>query len=87
MIELVAAVAGATIGLAGIAAGSVVKRGNESREAVVRLTMGIDHIGNELKAIREDMKEDRQEIYKRLGLNEQRITALEAGCVDRRSRN
>ena len=78
MIELVGAVAGAIIGLGGIAAGATIKRTGESREAIVKLTMGIEHIGTELAAIRADMKEDRHEIYGRLGSAEQRLSALEA---------
>ena len=78
MIELIAAIAGAVIGLGGIAAGASIKRAGEGREAIVKLTMGIEHIGTELAAIRADMKEDRHEIYGRLGQAEQRISALEA---------
>ena len=78
MIELAAAIAGACIGLAGIASGATIKRAGEGREAIVKLTMGIEHIGTELAAIRSDMKEDRHEIYGRLGNAEQRISALEA---------
>lgn len=78
MIELVAAIAGAAIGLAGLAAGSAIKRSGESREAIVKLTMGIEHIGTELAAIRSDMKEDRHEIYGRLNEAEQRLSVLEA---------
>jgi hypothetical protein len=78
MIELVAAIAGAAIGLAGLAAGSAMKRSGEGREAIVKLTMGIEHIGHELAAIRSDMKEDRHEIYGRLNDAEQRLSSLEA---------
>lgn len=77
MIELVAAIAGAAIGLAGIVAGSTIKRSGEGRDAIVKLTMGIEHIGTELAAIRADMKGDRNEIYGRLGNAEQRIAAIE----------
>ena len=78
MIELVAGIAGAVIGLAGIAAGSVIKKAGDGREAIVKLSMGIEHIGLELQALRQDMKEDRHEIYGRLNTAEQRISALEA---------
>lgn len=78
MIELMAAIAGGIIGLAGIAAGSIIKRSGEGREAIVKLSMGIEHIGTELQALREDMKEDRHEIFGRLGSAEQRLSALEA---------
>lgn len=78
MIELVAAVAGAMIGLAGISVGSVIKRSSESRDIITKLSIGIEHIGAELQALREDMKEDRHEVFGRLGDAEQRISALEA---------
>jgi len=78
VIELVAAIAGGMIGLAGLAAGSVIKRSGDGRDAIVKLSMGIEHIGSELQALRQDMKEDRHEIYGRLGTAEQRISALEA---------
>lgn len=78
MIEIVAGIAGAIIGLAGIAAGSVIKKAGDGREAIVKLSMGVEHIGLELQALRQDMKEDRHEIYGRLNTAEQRISALEA---------
>ncbi|MFZ9315660.1 MAG: hypothetical protein ACO24P_00245 [Candidatus Nanopelagicaceae bacterium] len=78
MIELVAAIAGGLIGLGGIAAGSLIKRSGDGRDAIVKLSMGIEHIGTELQALRQDMKEDRHEIYGRLNSVEQRITAIEA---------
>lgn len=78
MLELIAAIAGGLIGLGGIAAGSIIKRSGDGRDAIVKLSMGIEHIGSELQALRQDMKEDRHEIYGRLGTAEQRISALEA---------
>ena len=76
--ELVAAIVGTMIGVAGMGIGSVIKRENDGREAIVKLSMGVDQIGKELQAMREDMKEDRHEIYGRLGSIEQRISKLEA---------
>ena len=76
--ELVAAIVGTMIGVAGMGIGSVIKRENDGREAIVKLSMGVEHIGKELQAMREDMKEDRHEIYGRLGSIEQRISKLEA---------
>tara|TARA_R100000005_G_C4923157_1_gene155496 strand:- start:340 stop:579 length:240 start_codon:yes stop_codon:yes gene_type:complete len=77
-VELVAAIVGTMIGVAGMGIGSVIKRENDGREAIVKLSMGVDQIGKELQAMREDMKEDRHEIYGRLGSIEQRISKLEA---------
>ena len=76
--ELIAALVGATMGIAGMGIGSVLKKGNADREAIVKLSMGVEHIGRELQAMRVDMKEDRQEIFGRLGNIEQRISSLEA---------
>lgn len=76
--ELIAAIVGTMIGVAGMGIGSLMKRENDGREAIVKLSMGVEHIGKELQAIREDMKEDRHEIYGRLGSIEQRISKLEA---------
>ena len=77
-VELVAAIVGTMIGVAGMGIGSVIKRENDGREAIVKLSMGVEQIGKELQAMREDMKEDRHEIYGRLGSIEQRISKLEA---------
>ena len=76
--ELIAAIVGTMVGVAGMGIGSVIKRENDGREAIVKLSMGVEHIGKELQAMREDMKEDRHEIYGRLGSIEQRISKLEA---------
>ena len=76
--ELIAAIVGTMIGVAGMGIGSILKRENADREAIVKLSMGVEHIGRELQAMREDMKEDRHEIYGRLGSIEQRISKLEA---------
>jgi hypothetical protein len=77
-VELIAAIVGTMIGVAGMGIGSILKRENADREAIVKLSMGVEHIGRELQAMREDMKEDRHEIYGRLGSIEQRISKLEA---------
>ncbi len=78
MIELVAACAGALITVSGLAAGSAFRRSNDSRDVIAKLSIGVEHIGQELQALREDMKEDRHEIFGRLGKIEQRISSLEA---------
>jgi hypothetical protein len=77
-VELIAAVVGAIIGVGGLAAGSLIKKSGDSREVMTKLSLGIEHIGQELQALREDMKEDRHEIFGRLGNIEQRISSLEA---------
>jgi len=78
LIELIAAVAGSIIGVSGIAIGSVIRKSSSTNDAIITLSLGVKHIGEELQALRTDMKEDRYEIYGRLGTAEQRISALEA---------
>ena len=50
--ELVAAIVGTMVGMAGMGVGSILKRGNSDREAIVKLSMGVEHIGRELQAMR-----------------------------------
>ena len=78
MIELYAAVLGASIGVAVISASSFNKRNTESREAVVRLTMAVESIAGKLEELHQDMREDRKEIYSRLNDYGKRIAFLES---------
>lgn len=78
MIELYAAVLGASIGVAGISASSFNKRNTESREAVVRLTMAVESIAGKLEELHQDMREDRKEVYSRLNDYGNRIALLES---------
>ena len=78
MIEILAAVSGAMIGVAGMSTASMIKRSGENREIVTKLAVGVEHIGEELTAMRTDMKEDRQEIFSRLQEVEHRVTVIEA---------
>lgn len=77
MIEIYAAVVGASIGVAGLTASGFSRRNNESREAVIRLTMAVESIAGKLDELHEDMKSDRKEIYTKLNLHENRLTLLE----------
>ena len=57
------------------------RRGSEDETAklsIVKLTSGVEHIANELTAIREDMRTDRRELFGRLSDVEQRVARLEA---------
>lgn len=68
-------------GLGGKATKWIDKRGNEdetAKTAIIKLTASVDHIASELTAIRTDMREDRRELFGRLGTAEQRIAKLEA---------
>lgn len=77
MIEIYAAILGASIGVFGLGATSFNKRNNESREAVIRLTMAVESIAGKLEELHQDMREDRKAIYSRLNEHGNRITILE----------
>jgi len=77
MIELIAAAAGGIIAIAGQGVLNRLGRSDEARDAVIRLTSAVEHIATQLEALHNDMKEDRKEIYGRLGGIELRVTKLE----------
>lgn len=78
MIEVIAAVVGASIGIAGMSASGFSKRNNDSREAVIRLTMAVESIAGKLEELHQDMKSDRKEIYGKLSNHDHRLTLLES---------
>ena len=78
MIELIAAVAGASISVAAMGAMGFSRRNDEARDAVIRLTAAVEHIATQLEVLHTDIKEDRKETFSRLNGVEQRVTMLEA---------
>jgi hypothetical protein len=78
MIEVFAAVAGASISVAAMGAMGFSKRNDEARDAVIRLTSAVEHIATQLEVLHNDIKDDRRETFQRLGSVEQRVTKLEA---------
>ena len=78
MIEVIAAIAGASISVAAMGAMGFSKRNDEARDAVIRLTSAVEHIALQLEAMHSDIKDDRRETYTRLNSVEQRVSKLEA---------
>ena len=78
MIEVFAAVAGASISVAAMGAMGFSRKSNEARDAVIRLTSAVEHIATQLEVLHTDIKEDRKETFTRLNTVEQRVTKLEA---------
>jgi outer membrane murein-binding lipoprotein Lpp len=79
MIEVLAAVAGASISVAAMGAmGFSRRKSDEARDAVIRLTSAVEHIATQLEVLHTDIKEDRKETFTRLNTVEQRVTKLEA---------
>jgi hypothetical protein len=77
MIEILAAVAGASISVAAMGAMGFSRRSDEARDAVIRLTAAVEHIATQLEVLHNDIKEDRKETFGRLNRVEQRVTVLE----------
>lgn len=77
MIEIIAAIAGASISVAAMGAMGFSKRSDEARDAVIRLTSAVEHIATQLEVLHTDIKEDRKETFTRLNSVEQRVTKLE----------
>jgi hypothetical protein len=78
MIEVVAAIAGASISVAAMGAMGFSRRSDEARDAVIRLTSAVEHIATQLDVLHTDIKEDRKETFTRLNTVEQRVSKLEA---------
>lgn len=78
MIEIIAAVAGASISVAAMGAAGFTRKSDEARDAVVRLTTAVEHIAQQLETLHTDIKQDRRETFGRLSTVEQRVSKLEA---------
>ena len=88
MIEIYAAILGASIGIAGMSVSGFSRRTSQSREAVIRLSAGLESIATKLEDLHQDMKAekvqanmDRKEIYERLNQHGNRIAVLESTKV------
>jgi len=78
MIEVIGAIAGASISVAAMGAMGFSRKSDEARDAVIRLTSAVEHIATQLEVLHTDIKEDRKETFQRLNIVEQRVTKLEA---------
>jgi hypothetical protein len=78
MIEILAAIIGATIGGAGTSLAVSSGRARENREIVIRLTVGMENVASRLEQLHIDIKADRTELFGRLANLEQRTSRIEA---------
>ena len=78
MIEVIAAVAGASISVAAMGAMGFSRKSDEARDAVIRLTSAVEHIATQLEVLHTEIKDDRKETFTRLSGVEQRVSKLEA---------
>lgn len=77
MVEVLAAVVGAVVGITASGVGTFMRKDEEASKAVIRLTSAVEHIAGEVSLLRAEIKEDRQELYPRLNGIEQRLAVLE----------
>ena len=84
MIEIYAAILGASIGIAGMSVSGFSRRTSESREAVIRLSASLESIATKLEDLHQDLKAektqataDRREIYERLNDHGNRLVIIE----------
>jgi len=77
MIELVAAIAGASISVAAMLSVGASRRNEEASNAITKLTSSVEHIAATLEIIHVDIKETNREIFSRLNQVENRVSKLE----------
>ena len=77
MIELVAAIAGASISVAAMGMFGFSRRNEEASAAIVRLTSAVEHIASSLEILHVDIKTTNREMFQRLNQVENRVSKLE----------
>jgi hypothetical protein len=77
VIEVIAAIAGASISVAALGAMGFSRRNDQARDAVIRLTAGVENIATQLQILHTDIKDDRKEFFGRINSVEQRVSKLE----------
>lgn len=78
MIELAAAVVGASISAAAMSISGFNRRNNDDRMAVIKLTAAVEHVATRLETLHIDVKATSHETFARLNEVEQRLAKLEA---------
>ena len=77
MIELVAAIAGASISVAAMGIFGYSRRNEEASAAIVRLTSAVENIATSLNTLHVDIKDTNREMFTRLNQVENRVSKLE----------
>ena len=77
MIEVIAAICGASISVAALGAMGFTRRNDEARDAVIRLTSAVESISVQLQILHTDIKDERKETFGRLNNVEQRVSKIE----------
>ena len=77
MIEILSAVAGASISVAAMGIFGYSRRNEEASAAIVRLTSAVENIATSLNTLHIDIKETNREMFQRLNQVENRVSKLE----------
>ena len=78
MVEVWAAVAGASITVAGLGITGLNRQSQQGRETLVRLTASVDNLSGRLDILHNDIKAKDTEVFARLSQLEQSVARLEA---------
>ena len=82
MVEVWAAVAGASITVAGVGVSGLSRQQQNGRESLVRLTASVDNLSSRLDILHNDIKTKDMEVFARLNELERSVARLE-GHSDR----
>jgi hypothetical protein len=82
MVEVWAAVAGASITVAGVGISGVNRQSQQGRDSLVRLTTAVDNLSDRMNVLHSDIRSRDVEVFARLGELERAVARLE-GHSDR----
>jgi polyhydroxyalkanoate synthesis regulator phasin len=77
MVEVWAAVAGASITVAGVGISGLSRQQQTGRESLVRLTASVDNLSSRLDILHNDIKTKDMEVFARLNELERQVARLE----------
>jgi|TARA_R100000005_G_C4919169_1_gene153236 hypothetical protein len=82
MVEVWAAVAGASVTVAGLGVSGLNRQSQQGRDSLVRLTTAVDNLSSRLQILHDDIKTKDVEVFARLNELERSVARLE-GHTDR----
>lgn len=82
MVEVWAAVAGASVTVAGLGVSGLNRQSQQGRDSLVRLTTAVDNLSSRLQILHDDIKAKDVEVFARLNELERSVARLE-GHSDR----
>ena len=82
MVEVWAAVAGASVTVAGLGVSGLNRQSQQGRDSLVRLTTAVDNLSSRLQILHDDIKTRDVEVFARLNELERSVARLE-GHSDR----